>query len=564
MSSSLNRVGMALLISSVAPSGMVQAQTAGNPLDQLPTPRVAPTPAPGSTAPRVEGQAPAGPAGRLAQSVLPTRFDIEGVSAVPFADIARVFSPSVRQGITVARLVELSQEATAIYKNNGYPLAFVYVPDQDFKDGVVRVVAVEGFIADIRIDGDAGGGEPMLRAMASRLLAEKPLTLATFERVSQLMARLPGLNAQASASLPTRTDGATTLVLKVKRQPYNLSLGADLRQPTPRAVLTGVWNDPIASGSQLTASTLLGNPSRERLVSLGYTQFVGTDGLMFKASHSNYRGYPDEDMDRGSRIERLNTNRRTELSAGYPLFLDARTSVMLNGGFYAVDNVDAYTVPLSGVRLAEDTRMRAVFAQLAYTDGTPQRSRNASVMLAQGIDGLGASATTRSNLPGLATTNPAKIAFTRLAIDAGQRDRFDNQWGTGVSFGAQYSPHTLAASERVSFGGGRFGRGYAAGDAAGDSGWGIGLEVNRQFKLGGTWLKQVEPYLLFEAAKLSTHTGEPSPRDLRSVALGVRLSDARYYSVDLAVAKPTGDAALSNPARKPRISVLLSYQLDAP
>ena len=555
---------MAWLVGGLVPAVMAQAQTAGNPLDQLPTPRTAPSPAPGSAALRVDGQAPAGPAGRMAQVVVPARFDIEGVSAVPFADIARLFSPSVRQSITVARLVELSRDATAIYKARGYPLAFVYVPDQDFNDGVVRVVAVEGFIADVRIDGDAGAGEPMLRAMASRLLAEKPLTLATFERVSQLMARLPGLNAQASASLPTRTDGATTLVLKVRRQPYNVSLGADLRQPTPRAVLTGVWNDPIASGSQLTGSTLLGNPSRERLVSLGYTQFVGTDGLLLKASRSNYRGYPDKDMDRGSRVERLNTNRRTELSASYPLFLDARTSVMLNGGFYAVDNVDAYSVPSSGVRLTEDTRMRALFAQLAYADATPQRSRSASVMLAQGMDGLGASATTRSNVPGLATANPAKIAFTRVAIDASQRDRFDNQWGTGVSFGAQYSPHTLAASERVSFGGARFGRGYAAGDAAGDSGWGLGLELNRQFKFESAWLKQVEPYLLVEAAQVSTHTGEPSPRKLRSVALGLRLSDARHYSLDLAVAKPTGDATASNPARKPRLSVLLSYQLDAP
>jgi hemolysin activation/secretion protein len=167
--------------------------------------------------------------------------------------------------------------------------------------------------------------------------------------------------------------------------------------------------------------------------------------------------------------------------------------------------------------------MRALFAQLAYADATPQRSRSASVMLAQGVDGLGASATTRSNVPGLATANPAKIAFTRVAIDASQRDRFDNQWGTGVSFGAQYSPHTLAASERVSFGGARFGRGYAAGDAAGDSGWGLGLEVNRQFKFESAWLKQVEPYLLVEAAHVSTRAGTPKPRACLTPPMSDRL-----------------------------------------
>lgn len=558
------RHGVAIGLACTAAAVYAQAPVAGNPLDQLPTQRAAPARDPASEAPRLDVQTPAGPAGgRLEQTVTARRFDIEGVRTIPFAEIARLFAPHVHQGVSVGRLVALARDATALYRERGYPLAFVYVPDQDFRDGVVRVVAVEGYIASLRIEGDAGAAEPQLRALAARLLAERPLTLASFERISQLMARLPGLDAQATASLPANTDGATTLVLKVRRQPYNLSLGADLRRPTPRAVLTGVWNDPFAAGSQVSASTLAGDFRREKLFSLGYTQFVGTDGLMLKASFSNYRGYPDKEMDRGARIERFNTNRRSELSASYPLLLNARTSVMLSGGFYAVDNADDYNVPATGARLSEDTRMRAVFAQIAYADVQADRNRSASVMVAQGIDGLGASASVGSNVPGLALTNPARVAFTRLAFDASQRDRFANQWGSAISFGAQYSPHTLAASERVSFGGARFGRGYAAGDAAGDSGWGAGVELNRQFRRDGQWLKTIEPYLLLEAAQVSIHDGTPALRKLRSVALGARLSDARHYSLDLAVAKPTGDAAPSNPARRPRLTVLLSYQLDA-
>ncbi|MEP6568070.1 MAG: CorA family divalent cation transporter, partial [Mesorhizobium sp.] len=98
-----------------------------------------------------------------------------------------------------------------------------------------------------------------LREIAERLQADRPLSQATFERVTQLLARLPGVKVDATASLPETTDGATVLVLKVKRQPYNVSLGADVRQPTPRAVLSGVLNDPFGSGGQLSASTLLGN-----------------------------------------------------------------------------------------------------------------------------------------------------------------------------------------------------------------------------------------------------------------------------------------------------------------
>lgn len=536
------------------------AQSAGNPLDQLPLP-ASQAPVPAQRA-QVDVQTPAQAAGRMGQTITPSRFDIEGVNALPFAELAAFFAPLAGQPVPVARLVQAAREATALYKERGHPLAFVYVPEQSFDGGIVRVVAVEGYIANIRIEGDAGPSEARLRAMAETLRAERPLRQATFERATQLMARLPGLTVNATAALPGTTDGATTLVLAVKRRPYDISLGADLRQPTPRAVLTGVINDPFIAGGQLSASTLLGNPRNEALLTTSYTQLVGADGLALKAAYTHYRGYPDEAMDRGSRIERRNTNRRAELSASYPLLLSGQRSLTLSGGFYAVNNLDDYRVPLTGTRLDDDTRVRALFAQLSYLDATATRSRSASVMLAQGLRGMGALAEQRSNVAGVAGTNPAKLDFTRLALDLSQRDRFDNQWGTAVSFGAQYSPHTLASSERVSFGNQRFGRGYAAGDAAGDSGWGLGLEVNRLFKLeGGNWLKQVEPYVLAEAAQVSLKQGEPSPRKLRSLALGARFTDGKHYSLDVAIAKPTGDPSANNPLRRARLTLLLTYNL---
>lgn len=554
------RMAVAMALATVT-TGLHAQSGGGNPLDQLPSSRpLEPGPAPRTT---VDVQTPAGPAEpRLARSVTPTRFDIEGVQAIPFAEVANLFAPLAGQPVTVERLVALSRDATALYRERGHPLSFVFVPDQTFDGGVVRIVAVEGYIASVRIEGDTGAAEPKLRQIAERLQAERPLTQANFERVTQLLARLPGVKVDATASLPQTTDGATVLVLKVKRQPYNVSVGADLRQPTSRAVLSGVINDPFWSGGQLSASTLLGKFEREKLLTVGYTQLVGADGLQLKTSFSNYRGYPDEQLGRGAELERFNTNRRLELSASYPLYLSARSSLTLNGGFYAVDNVDDYRESATGGRLTDDTRVRALFAQLAYADAQPDRSRSASVLLAQGLDGAGASAEVRSNINGLSGPGAARLDFTRIAVDASQRDRFANQWGTGVSFGAQYSGHTLASSERVSFGGPRFGRGYAAGDAAGDSGWGVGLEVNRLFKYEGSWLKQIEPYLLVEAARVSTREGTPAPEKLGSVALGVRLSDARYYSLDVAIAKPTGDPAATNPARKPRLSLMLTYQLS--
>ncbi|MBU1362006.1 MAG: ShlB/FhaC/HecB family hemolysin secretion/activation protein [Gammaproteobacteria bacterium] len=561
MSIRILKVALAICLS-LGAAVAVRAQTSlpGNPLDRLPLPTV-PAGATG-VAPEVEGKVPQGVgADGLARQMQVRRFDIEGVSAVPFEKIADLFQPLMGRRVSVAQMVAAATAATAVYRDAGYPLAFVFVPGQSLDDGVVRVVAVEGYVSDVRIEGDAGASEAQLRAMTERLQHERPLRLETFERVSQLLARLPGLNVVAEASLPTTTSGQTALTLKVKRKPSNLSLGADLRQPRSRAVLTGTLNDPLLPGSQLNASTLLGDPSQERLVALGYVQYLGADGLAFNASYANYRGYPDSKAGPGSAVERLNTNQRLDLSLAFPLLLRATRSVTLSGGFYAVDNIDHYRASTGGGRLDDVARVRGVYAQLASLSAGKDQSRNASLRVTQGIDGLGATSAYRSNIPGLVAP-AADLAFTRLNLDLGQRDRFANRWGTAFSFGGQYSAQALPSPERVSFGGARFGRGYGAGDASGDSGWGASAEINRQFTTPGTWLKQIEPYLLVEAAEVSARQALPSPRKLGSVAVGVRVSDARHYSIDLALAKPTGDASATNPGRKTRVSLLMSYQLD--
>ena len=291
---------------------------------------------------------------------------------------------------------------------------------------------------------------------------------------------------------------------------------------------------------------------------------MGADGLAIKASVVSYSGYPDKQNDPGDALVRHNDNRRAQLSASYPLTLSARGGATLEGGLYAVNNTDSYRVPQTGLTLNDESRIRALFAQLSWSDTTATRARTANLFVAQGLRMAGAAAYQTSNTAGVAGRSSTDLDFTRVSVDLGQRDRYAAGWGSAVSLGAQYSPNTLPSSERVSFGGMRFGRGYAPGDGVGDSGWGAGIELNRQFPIdAGPWLQQLEPYVLLEGAQVRTELGTPSPRRLLSTALGVRLSDNKHYSVDFALAKPMGDAAITNPERKIRASVLLVYQFDS-
>ncbi|MEY3871295.1 MAG: hypothetical protein RLZZ296_290 [Pseudomonadota bacterium] len=542
-------------------SAQAQSPSAsGNPINTLPTFQPLEEPSGKANVRILDTPLPTQP--RLARNVTPQRFAIEGVKSIPFAKVAALFAPLAKQPTTVAKLADLARQVTDMYKENGYALSFAYVPEQDFKDGTVRVIAVEGFVDTVKIEGDAGPAAARIREIAQLIQQNRPLQLANFERYTQLMGQLPGLTVEALATPPAQTNGAGSMLVKVARKPYELSLGADIRSSRPRAVLTGIVNDPLMAGSRLSATTLLGSPKGEFFGSLAYSQVIGNEGLTLKSETTAYRGDPDAHLNSPPPIRRYTDYLRSELSASYPVILKRGKSLYLSSGIYGVNNTDTYTTPTQ--TLTDQVNVRAVYAQAAYSIHTDVRARNLSLRLAQGMDALGASASrirTSSIGSSTASVNPASLDFTRVLLDATQRNVWGQGWGTAMAFTTQYSPDILPNSEKMSFGSTRFARGYNAGDASGDSGWGIGLEGNRSFPVKLPYVTHIEPYVLLESARVYNHIGQAQLSKLSSASLGARLSNGKYYRIDFAVSKPIGDAPSTNPERKLRMSLLASYSL---
>ncbi|MFC6280292.1 MULTISPECIES: ShlB/FhaC/HecB family hemolysin secretion/activation protein [Polaromonas] len=549
----------AAILGAGAPRGALAQAGGGNPLDTLPVaPRIEIRPG-GVVSPPVA--APTTAQQVMAVRLTPARFDIEGVQSIPFAEVSSRFAPLAHREITVGQLVEVAREITQLYQDRGYALSFCYVPTQDFKDGIVRIVAVEGHVSEVRIEGDAGNAEPKIREMAARIQADKPLRRATFERYVGLLGQLPGLRVQANALPPSNTDGATVMTLKVTRRPVTASASVDARQSRPRLLLTGSLNDAIFSGSQLSASVIASPLPGETFQSAQFTQFIGSNGLSARIDASHYRGDPDAQFDANRSTQRSVINDRLELSASYPLVLSNTMSFVVSGGTYAVNYSDGYSNPSNGAVLAYDTRVRAVFGQLSYTLSLPDTVRRLSILLAHGINGLGAQATARTNVAGLAAVNLANTGFSKVLLQASQANQWSGGFGSVISLMGQYSPHILPTTERISFGGLRMARGYAPGEASGDSGWGLGAELNRSFAVDAAYLKQIQPYLLLEIARVYNQSGTFTPSQLKSIAMGARLSDQKFFTVDVSVAKPVGDQPIENVERRPRFQAFLNYRL---
>lgn len=559
------RVGyriQALALAAWAP--LAWSQQGGNPLNSLPqTPESARNlqQQPRQVPVQID-KPPPSPQDLINVRVAVRGVNVQGSTAIPFEEVSALFTPFINGTHTVGELNAATQKVSELYQRHGYALSFAYLPPQDFANGAVQVIVVEGYVQSLNLEGNFGRSEDQIREIAQPLLNERPLTTKTFQHQTQLMARLPGVQITASANLPTTTDGAVPLIIKSKHKPIAVTVGGEARKPTPRIIASLTLNDPLWAGSQLQASAMLQNPDKERFGSIGFTQQLTPEGTQARVSYSDYRSL-NPPATRIPGIDDLTQQRKLDFNISHPWILSNTTQLSTTAGLYAIN----YSRELadSQASLLREEKVRTLYAQMAWASYGKTTTRSASVLLAHGLDSLGA----YKNLDlyygqGLLQKlqNPAKLDFTRITADYAQRHRFANKMGAAFAVGGQYSADILPVPEKISFGSTRFGRGYQAGEFSGDSGMGASAELNYQFPINQAWIKSAEPYLLYEWARTHQQTSGVKGNTLRSASLGLRLSDSRHYALDLAMSKPLGDRSVNNPERELRYSLVLSYNLD--
>jgi hemolysin activation/secretion protein len=428
---------------------------------------------------------------------------------------------------------------------------------------VVRVTIVEGYVSEVKITGNPGKEEEKIRAIAEHIRADRPLRHSTFERYINVLGILPGIKVAANVAPPQNTDGATTLELKVEHKPVNVSTGVNFNQPGVQGLLTATENGLTSLGEQLSISALLpkGRDNVTYLAAHGALP-IGSDGLVAKIDASHYRGNPVDNPGLPSYVERTVINDKLGGSLAYPLLLSNSQSVLGTVSAYASHDEDDYHNQINGAQIGLRSQVRVLQLQADYTSVQTGQVRKASINVAQAFNILGASKSGESNIPGVVETNPVSLNFTRTGASFSQTNEWPLKIGTAIAMTGQYSPDSLPTSEQISFGAQHFAQGYEPGEASGDSGWGASFEVNRAFTPGFTYLQSFTPYISFDMARVYLHSGTPSPSKLASISFGFRISDSKYYSLDLSVAKAVGDAPVESPSRSPRINATFSYQLN--
>lgn len=552
-------LGIAIMMS-MQVEAQVRPPSTANPLQNLPrvetpiTPHVDTQVQPQGLNPRLIAL--------LTTPITPRRFDVVGVHAVPFKEVAALFSSMTGKTVQVSDILAAAAKINAIYKAHGYALSFGFVPTQDFADGVVHVTVVEGYVAEVDVKGDAGNMDPKIRDIAQHIVEDRPLRQKTFERYLQVLGMLPGIHIDADVPPPTTTDGATRLVVSVTRKRFNATSGIDFNHPGVQGLTSVTENGMLPWSEQIGFSTLLpSGPGDQRLYSLTYLQPLWSDGLMLHVSGSHYQGNPDTNNQLPYYLQENLHQNQYALSASYPLLLDSHTNLTATGGAYATTMQETYSNTINGARVIQQYGLRVLDAKLDYTKASDTSVQKVNVEIAHGVNGIGANASVVTQVGHIVEVTPADPEFTRYDVTFTQTNLWPHRFGTVFNITGQYSNDTLPTTEQVSFGGPRYGLAYDPGETAGDSGWGVSMEINRHYDLPYHWVKQVTPYIIGQFARVYLNVGVPTIAELGTAGVGVRLTDKHYYSLDLTLAEPVGDVPIDAPHREPRVDLSFSYQL---
>lgn len=538
------------------------AWPASEALAQQPSPVVPPSTAPGELLQQFEqpeepraappAEQPAVPQQEAPAGAEDVRFvlndvTIDGVTVYEPAELQSVWADLVGQQVSFADIVALANQLTARYRQDGYILSQVIVPAQQIEGGVVQLQAVEGYVDQIRFEGEIQGPQAILDAFAERIRAEKPLTSQALERHLLLIGDLPGVNVQ-SVLEPSPTEfGAADLTIVVSHLDVEGFLSVDN--------YASEFVGPYTFSSGISIYSALGlydqidlfgafnpeNPDEMKFGQIRLTLPVGPrhwgDTLRLSASRlisePDYpdRVFPFDQEGRGSEY------RATWM---HP-FIRSREENLIGRLSFIVSNDETEIRDLPNVR--SDDRTRVLEARGTYDFVDPLLGINLiDVALGQGLDVLGASDDDEVSRSG------ADATFTYLRGRLSRLQPLDQNFQIFGSLDWQYAFDPLLPAQRFSVGGSTSGRGFPPGSLTGDHGvaataelrWGNVVE-------GRAWLESYQIYGFFDYGYTWDRDGLPGVDDegeVASIGAGVRLNVTENIAFNPELAhRITGDGA---------------------
>ena len=532
-------IAVVSLVSSVlAPAAQAQA-TPGAPLTTSPIERALPQQQPRAVPPLLPTPAPGAPEVPAGPPVTVQAVDVQGATAYTPAELEPYYSGIVGKSVPLGEISGVLQQIQTRYRNDGYVLTVVRGTVEPVEGrSTLRIRVVEGFISDVKIDGDIGPAGVLVYNFLNKLTTVRPVNIADIERALLLAQDVPGVSVRAVLRPGTGEAGAVELVGQVGRKPFGGFVQYDNRAAPfagPHELLVGAQANSFTSAGERTEVILYDTPFNEQQMfgQAAVEGFAGSSGLKLRG----YAGYGPSEP--GGALGQIGFRSRLLIagaSAAYPVIRTRPMTLNLSLAF------DVSRAEISEADLATGDRQQTSLDELRIvrlgetldfqdqTFGTGLVSANTvALTLHQGLSGLGASTT--GDRPG------TRVDFFKVT---GEFTRVQNLFGFSgglvalkLSGGGQYSGDILPSNEKYFLGGTKFGRGFFSGEITGDRAAGATAELQLNTSTSWPVTLGLQPYLFYDRGWSWNLAEGDLDQHIESAGIGVRFSWTQQVSVEL-------------------------------
>lgn len=469
-----------------------------------------------------------------------------GGSIYPEQELEVYYRELINTTITLDRVYEIAKQIQDRYRSDGYLLTRVVIPKQTVTDNIFELRIVEGYIQNVRVEGDTGDIQDHIDSLMIKVTKHKPVNRRELERYLLLVNDLAGIEARGVLRPTVGEPGASELVLRLERRRFEGLAVINNRS----SEFTGPWrmmllnraNSMLGLGESLELLLMATPEDEQKYASLSYAQPIGSEGMVldFILSYGpSEPGHTLEPLEMESKVAHLGG------SMIYPWLRSRKRNLYSEFGFNAV-NADVEFLGKSQYR----DRLRVIHAGGSY-DFIDKRGGQSkfSLYVRQGLTAFGASDDEDST-----SREEGKSDFTSLQFYGSTHQELFGDTVLYLAAKGQYAFDTLLSDEEFRLGGEQFGRGYDPSELAGEHGVGLSAELQHNVRTTNDAISDYQLYGFYDVGVVWNEDTGTEPREsLASIGTGIRARVYDHFTVGLELAQPLTREVSAEGDKNPRI-----------
>lgn len=489
-------------------------------------------------APEIQNpQPPSQPVDEAAKAIMFNfnKIIFEGMTVFQPDDLLPLYKDMLGKKISLADLQMLTEKFEKYYAERGYILTRVIIPPQEIgEDGVVRIQIIEGYVADVVIQGDTKKVLGTINSYTEPVLGSRPLQISVLERAVLLINDLPGVTTKAVLTPSPDVPGASTLVLVVSQYVFDGALAWDNRGTKyvgpQEFTLNSTLNNLFQHVSQVGADIKVTASTHElQSYQASYMLPVFGNGSTLEASGTYNHVLPGNDL---SNLEIDGLSESATLLYTYPVIRSRRTNLNITFDYdYLYSKTDILSALFSRDRI-ESLRFGFSYDGVDSLQGI----NLVSGMISQGIE-LG---TGDDEPPILRTRLNGTKDYTKITASVSRMQYLPAQFSLYLSTAGQYAFNPLLSAEQIGYGGVEYGSAYDSSEIISDSGVEGKAELRYNSSQTNALFRSVQYYASYDFGVLWARDNDAlAPKQSgTSAAAGIRLNMGPRVFSTFEIAKP--------------------------